>query len=149
MSVVVETEGNIRLMTLSPDGQTLVMAVDNSGSNVVVSNNYDSLYSANASSGRRLASYRGHSGLVTCIQVTSDGLQLISGSEDTTVIVWQLHSGQLLLRIRYIHLLVAIQLSQFNDNNNDNNTTTRFNEKSGSTSRPWHACLASCPIDWL
>lgn len=98
--VVVETEGNIRLMTLSPDGQTLVMAVDNSRTDVV-GYNYDPLFSVNASSGCRLASYRGHSGLVTCIQVTSDGLQLISGSEDTTVIVWQLHSGQLLLRIRY------------------------------------------------
>ena len=87
-----EAEGNIRLMTLSPDGQTLVMVVQDAVT--------DPLYSVNASSGRRLAGYRGHSGQVTCIQVTSDGQHLISGSEDTTVIVWKLNSGQLLLRIR-------------------------------------------------
>ena len=82
----------IRLLAVSPDGQTVVVVTPESGT--------DSMFSLSAASGRRIAVYRGHSGRVTCIHVTGDSRYVVSGSEDLSVIVWHLESGQLLMRTR-------------------------------------------------
>ncbi|KZV63220.1 hypothetical protein PENSPDRAFT_758152 [Peniophora sp. CONT] len=41
----------------------------------------------------------GHIGIVTCIEFSSDGTQLISGSEDCTVCLWEVSSGKVVTRI--------------------------------------------------
>lgn len=89
----VELQHSVRLMAASPDGQTLVLVSADSST-------IDAMCSVSAATGRRLATYRGHSGRVTCVHITGDSRQLISGSEDLSVIVWHLTSGSLILRIR-------------------------------------------------
>jgi WD40 repeat protein len=82
----------IQLMTASPDGQCLVL---------VTADSIDPFFSLSAATGRRMAVYKGHSGRVTCVHVTGDGCHVISGSEDLSVMVWELHgSGNAILRIR-------------------------------------------------
>lgn len=79
-------------MSVSPDGQTLVVVAPDAGA--------DQMWSLSAATGRRIAAYRGHSGRVTCVHVTGDNRCVVSGSEDLSVIVWDLASGRLLLRTR-------------------------------------------------
>ena len=81
----------IQLLTASPDGQSLVL---------VTSDSIDPFFSVSAANGRRIAVYKGHSGRVTCVHVTGDSRHVISGSEDLSVIVWDLLKGVHMLRIR-------------------------------------------------
>lgn len=60
----------------------------------------DPFFAASAANGRRIAVYKGHSGRVSCIHVTADSRHVISGSEDLSVIVWDLMKGETILRIR-------------------------------------------------
>ncbi len=40
--------------------------------------------------GKEVATFRGHTGLVTTLAFSPDGKRLYSGSRDTTVMVWDL-----------------------------------------------------------
>lgn len=81
----------IQLLAASPDGQSLV---------VVTADPVDPFFSLSAATGRRMAVYKGHSGRVTCLGVTGDSRHVISGSEDLSVIVWDMIKGHHILRIR-------------------------------------------------
>jgi len=82
----------IQLLCATPDGQVLV---------VVTGDAIDPFRSLSAVTGRKIAAYnKGHSGRVTCVHVTDDSRNVISGSEDLTVIIWHLLTGNLILRIR-------------------------------------------------
>lgn len=88
----VDLVSEIQLLSASPDGQALV---------VVTGEAIDPFRSVSAVTGRKIAAYnKGHSGRVTCIHVMGDSQHVISGSEDLTVIVWNLWTGNLILRIR-------------------------------------------------
>lgn len=89
---VVQRE-QIELLAASPDGQSLVVVTADPAA-------IDPFFSLSAATGRRLAVYKGHSGRVTCVDVTGDSCHVISGSEDLSVMVWDLLKGLAILRIR-------------------------------------------------
>ena len=50
-------------------------------------------------SGQLLRSLEGHTRNVTSVAISSDGQQIVSGSEDWSIKVWDMESGQLLRSI--------------------------------------------------
>jgi len=73
-----ETGSSVRALSFGPGG---LLAAGHSSGGVTV---WD------AASGERLASFRGHSGGVTSVAIDGAGRRVISGSGDTTAIVWEL-----------------------------------------------------------
>jgi WD40 repeat protein len=72
-----ETGSPVRALSFGPGG---LLAAGNSGGVTV----WD------AASGARLASFKGHAGGVTSVAIDGAGKRVISGSGDTTAIVWEL-----------------------------------------------------------
>ncbi|XP_060801152.1 protein qui-1 [Amyelois transitella] len=70
-----------RLLQLAPSGQHLVLAPSSGDPQLwhVMSNS-------------RVHTFKGHSGRILCMCVTRESQYLLTGSEDTTVIVWDLHT---------------------------------------------------------
>jgi WD40 repeat protein len=66
-----------RAMVISPDGTILAAAGEN-----------NSIGFWEIATGRELGRLRGHHGQVLSLAFTPDGRSLISGSEDTTALVW-------------------------------------------------------------
>lgn len=77
-------------MAVSSDAQKLVVVVEGLLDPIMCS----------MSTQEWVGSFRGHSGLVTCLHITTDNRLLVSGSEDLSVIVWDLGSTASILRIR-------------------------------------------------
>jgi WD40 repeat protein len=73
-----ETRAPVRALAFGPRG-LLVAGHSNGGVTI-----WD------APAGRRLASYQGHSGGVTSVAIDPEGKRAISGSGDTTAIVWRI-----------------------------------------------------------
>src|SRR5262249_16071229 len=67
-----------RKMALSPDGRTLAGAIDNA------------IRLWDVRTGLELGQLRGHSAWINCLAFTADGRKLVSGSYDTTALVWDL-----------------------------------------------------------
>ncbi|XP_052750430.1 protein qui-1 [Galleria mellonella] len=70
-----------KLLQLAPSGQHLVLAPSAGDPQLwhVMSNS-------------RVHTFKGHSGRILCMCVTRESQYLLTGSEDTTVIVWDLHT---------------------------------------------------------
>ncbi|KAL0840162.1 hypothetical protein ABMA28_015455 [Loxostege sticticalis] len=70
-----------RLLQLAPSGQHLVLAPSSGDPQLwhVMSNS-------------RVHTFKGHSGRILCMCVTRESQYLLTGSEDTSVIVWDLHT---------------------------------------------------------
>ncbi|XP_045534151.1 protein qui-1 [Papilio machaon] len=70
-----------RLLQLAPSGQHLVLAPAAGDPQLwhVMSNS-------------RVHTFKGHSGRILCMCVTRESQYLLTGSEDTTVVVWDLHT---------------------------------------------------------
>jgi len=47
-----------------------------------------------AQNGDELLSLKGHTGTVTCVAFSPDGARIVTGSEDTTLKVWDTRTGQ-------------------------------------------------------
>jgi WD40 repeat protein len=69
--------GEISAAAWSPDGRTL--AIGESDGSVLL---------LDAATGKPLATWRGHRGPVLCLAFSPRGRRVISGSEDTTGLVW-------------------------------------------------------------
>jgi hypothetical protein len=65
-------------VALSPDGRTLASG----------DSHFHHLHLWDAPSGRLLASLRGHKGPITALAFTPDGRRLITASEDSTLLIW-------------------------------------------------------------
>lgn len=74
-------KGTIKEVKLSPDGALLAVA---SSIGVWI---YD------ARTGEELTLLTGHTGSVTCVAFSSDGTTLASGSEDSTIRLWEVSTG--------------------------------------------------------
>lgn len=70
-----------RLLQLAPSGQHLVLAPSTGDPQLwhVMSNS-------------RVHTFKGHSGRILCMCVTRESQYLLTGSEDTSVVVWDLHT---------------------------------------------------------
>ena len=93
MPTGVECPDGIQLMTASPDAQTVITVIRGSTEPLI-------WRSTSAPGDGYVASLKGHSRPVTCLHVTSDNRWLVTGSEDLSVIVWDLQSATLIRRIR-------------------------------------------------
>ena len=54
-----------------------------------------------------LFSYR-HTGLVTCVGMDEGGLHCISGSQDSTAIVWEITANQDLCSLKIIQVKITV-----------------------------------------
>ncbi|XP_050669310.1 protein qui-1 isoform X2 [Leptidea sinapis] len=82
LSVGGSTPGSsARLLQLAPSGQHLVLAPSSGDPQLwhVMSNS-------------KVHTFKGHSGRILCMCVTRESQYLLTGSEDTSVIVWDLHT---------------------------------------------------------
>ncbi len=70
--------GAVQRFAFSPDGRLL--ATGDEKENIV--------HVWNVFTGKELARFRGHSGLVTCLAFSPDGKRLASASFDTTILLW-------------------------------------------------------------
>ncbi|KOB52374.1 putative WD repeat-containing protein, partial [Operophtera brumata] len=75
------TSIGVKLLQLAPSGQHLVLAPKTGDPQLwhVMSNS-------------KVHTFKGHSGVILCMCVTRESQYLLTGSEDTTVIVWDLHT---------------------------------------------------------
>jgi WD40 repeat protein len=82
----IEQPGPVQALALAPDGDVLVVScLEGRPADPGVSFRcYD------ASSGRLLREQRGHRGTVQALAFSGDGRRLVSGSNDTTILVWDL-----------------------------------------------------------
>jgi WD40 repeat protein len=75
------------LCTVSPDGK-LIATRDRSMKTV---NLYKLSFEKNILSPKKLVSFEGHRGYITCLAFSPDSRSLVSGSVDTTMLVWNLN----------------------------------------------------------
>jgi WD40 repeat protein len=80
--------GRVQSFTLSPDGGLLAISCDESGP----ADPGVSFRCYDAHSGRLLCEQRGHRGPVRALAFSGDGRYLATGSDDTTVLVWDMPS---------------------------------------------------------
>ena len=59
--------------------------------------------------------YEGHEGPILCMAITSDNCFLVSGSEDQTMIVWDLNSDNIRKKIAHKSPISAIEFSRLGD----------------------------------
>ena len=79
-----------RSLTLTPDGKTAISG-----------GSWGDLASYSAETGRKQHEFTGHTGDVWGVAVSPDGKLLVSGSDDQTVRLWNIASGQLLMTLFY------------------------------------------------
>jgi len=77
-----------RAYSLTPDGRVVISGGDNGA-----------LTSFRADTGEKLREFVGHGGDVLALAISPDGRRLVSGSNDQTVRLWDVASGQLLLSV--------------------------------------------------
>jgi WD40 repeat protein len=62
--------------------------------------------------GKQVRNFLGHEGAVTCLSLTRDGKQMLSGSADKTLRLWDLQSGKEIRRLEgHKGLIVSVTLS--------------------------------------
>ncbi|MBN1590214.1 MAG: WD40 repeat domain-containing protein [Pirellulales bacterium] len=69
-------------VVFSPDGK-LIASADQQGH----------IYLRSADRGKRLATLRGHNDYVSCLVFSADGRRLLSGGQDTTLLLWDISSA--------------------------------------------------------
>ncbi|WP_462324017.1 WD40 repeat domain-containing protein [Desulfoplanes sp.] len=76
--------------SLTPDGKY-----------VISGGGYGALAMYRVRSGEKVHGFKGHTGAVVCLAVSPDGTRLVSGSQDQTVRLWNLETGELLATVLY------------------------------------------------
>ncbi|XP_023287778.1 NACHT domain- and WD repeat-containing protein 1 [Orussus abietinus] len=98
----------IRMLTC-PQGVKLVEAAP-SGQHVVVVPSTGDPQLWHVMSGRLVHTFRGHLGPISCLAITRQSQYLLTGSEDTSVIVWDLKELNMRRRI-YEHIAPVLSLA--------------------------------------
>lgn len=83
--------GSVYTVAVTPDGQTVVSG--SSDNTIKVWDLRTALIQSRALSDGLICTLSGHSAEVTCVAISLDGKVLVSGSNDTTIQVWQLPVG--------------------------------------------------------
>lgn len=83
-----EQQFGITAVAFSPDGRTLAEAHPEPSGGGYIVRLWD------ATSGKRLRTLSGHTADVTALAFAPDGKRLVSGSDDTTLIVWDVQRGE-------------------------------------------------------
>ncbi|XP_022645261.1 NACHT domain- and WD repeat-containing protein 1-like isoform X3 [Varroa destructor] len=82
----------VRFMTVSNDSQRLYAVLEDDECNIQV---------YRIATRQKTMSMTGHKAPITCVRLTHSGSKLVTGSEDTTVIVFCAITGQLMRRLSY------------------------------------------------
>jgi WD40 repeat protein/serine/threonine protein kinase len=99
------SRGNLNQVLYSPDGRYLAAASRDYDQTISKESGEVKLW--DAATGKEVRTLRGHNRMVTSLAFTPDSRRLISGSNDWTVKVWEVSSGQEMLSFSLSQLELA------------------------------------------